>query len=103
MAQCEKCGSTGHDMRDMMADAEKTFVGPCCVRADAAKMFEVRSAVPGIEISSWGSSLHKLQRCLSVEFKEDEKGGASWVQETKKMEVNPTPETGADGGGSVLN
>lgn len=106
MAQCEKCGSTGHDMRDMMADAErKTFVGPCCVRADAAKMFEKSEVQYGIEISShMGVRAYASYNGLSVEFKKTKEEIASWVQETKKeMEVNPTPETEQTVESSVLN
>jgi len=92
MAQCENCGSKGHDMRDMASDAEKKmFIGPCCVSANSAQMFEKSELHYGLEISShMGVRAYATYNGLSVEFKKSKEEIQTWLQETKE-EVQPNP------------
>ena len=91
MAQCEKCGSTGHDMREMSADAEKKmFIGPCCVKANPA-LFGSEELHYGVEVSShMGVRAYATYGGLTLEFKKSKEEIQSWFKEqTQETETIP--------------
>lgn len=92
MAQCEKCGTVGHDMREMQVDSEKkTFVGPCCVKADPQKLFDKTEFHYGLEVSShMGVKAYASYGGLTVEFKKSSEDIQRWFQENKQ-ETEQTP------------
>lgn len=89
MAQCEKCGTGGHDMRDMQTDAEKKkFIGPCCVKADPTKLFENSEFHYGLEVSShMGVKAYASYGGLTVEFKKTKEEIQRWMDQAKQEEV----------------
>lgn len=93
MAQCEKCGSGGHDMRDMLTDREKkTFVGPCCVKADPTKLFEQAEFHYGLEVSShMGVKAYASYGGLTVEFKKTKEEIQTWLDQAKQEQAEEIP------------
>lgn len=101
MALCEKCGTGGHDMREMQVDREKkTFVGPCCVKADPEKLFDRTEFHYGLEMSShMGIKAYASYGGLTVEFKKTTEDIQKWFQENSQAETNEMetpPETPMD-------
>lgn len=93
MAQCERCGTSGHDMRDMSTDQDKKmFIGPCCVKADPSKFFDSSKINYGIEISShMGVRAYATYGGFSVEFKKTAEEINKWIQETQSQMETPPP------------
>ena len=78
MAMCEKCGSSGFDMREMrVGEDKKTFIGPCCLKADPSRA--TQDVEYGIELSSHlGLKAYVRYGGLSLEFKRTIEELKSW-------------------------
>lgn len=97
MALCEKCGKSGHDMRDMVADKEKQmFIGPCCIKAQPAVLFQDTEIQFGVEVSShMGIRAYASYGGLSVEFKKTKEEVQQWLEKTPEETMTPS-ETPAE-------
>lgn len=96
MAQCEKCGTGGHDMREMGLGQDdqgrQIFVGPCCVKVDRSKMDQTEIHY-GLEISShMGIKAYVSYGGLTVEFKKTAEDIRQWLQESERKKERSDKE-----------
>lgn len=94
MALCEKCGSSGHDMKNMKVDDDnKTFVGPCCVKIDPEKLFDQTEVQYGVEFSSHvGLKAYATYGGFTVEFKKTKEELNKWLGQKKSTPQEVTEE-----------